>query len=119
MIKAVSCVTFCISDLKKALGSVKKLLIWRIMSIQAVWVSSDEVEIGLIPRLKEKEEASLVLPSVEFTVDDADKVYEHLNDKGVKLTQELHDELWRWRHAALTYLNSSILEIMHMSWEKS
>ena len=99
---------------------MKKLLVWRrSANIRAMWVSSGEVEIGLIPRLKEKEQVSLVSPSVEFIVGDVDKVYEHLNDKGMKLIQQLHDEPWGGRHAALTDPNDNILEIVQINWEKS
>ena len=76
------------------------------------------VEIGLIPRLKKEEQVSLVSPSVEFMVGDVDKVYKHLESKGVKFTKELHDEPWSERQATFTDPNGNILEIVQINWEK-
>lgn len=76
------------------------------------------VEIGLIPRLKEEEQVSLVSPSVEFIVDDVDNVYEHLESKGVKFIKELHDEPWGGRQATFTDPDGNILEIVQINWEK-
>lgn len=121
MIKAVWCVTFYVSGLKKAVEFYEEAfgLEKECEYASHVGFECGGVEIGLIPRLKEKEQVSLVSPSVEFIVDDVDKVYEHLNDKGMKLIQQLHDEPWGGRHAALTDPNGNILEIVQTSWEKS
>ena len=72
----------------------------------------------MTPRLKEEEQVSLVSPSVEFIVDDVDKVYEHLESKGVKFIKELHDEPWGGRQATFTDPDGNILEIVQINWEK-
>ncbi|MCK4424817.1 VOC family protein, partial [Candidatus Bathyarchaeota archaeon] len=72
----------------------------------------------MIPRLKEEEQVSLVSTSVEFIVDDVDKVYVHLESKGVKFIKELHDEPWGGRQATFTDPDGNILEIVQINWEK-
>lgn len=120
MIKAVWCVTFYVSDLKKAVEFYEETLGLKRKYEYSSYIGfkCGGVEIGLIPRLKEEEQVSLVSPSVEFIVDDVDKVYEHLESKGVKFIKELHDEPWGGRQAAFTDLDGNILEIVQINWEK-
>lgn len=120
MIKAVWCVTFYVSDLKKAVEFYEETLGLEKKYEYSSYVGFEcgGVEIGLIPRLKEEEQVSLVSPSVEFIVDDVDKAYEHLKDKGVQFIQELHDEPWGGRQAMFTDPDGNILEIVQINWEK-
>lgn len=76
------------------------------------------VEIGLIPKPEGEQKASQTSPSVEFLVDNVDKVYKDLKSKGVKFIKELHDEPWGGRQATFTDPDGHILEIAQISWEK-
>lgn len=120
MIKTVWCVTFYVSDLKKAVEFYAETLGLEKKYEYSSYVGFEcgGVEIGLIPKLKEAEQVSPVSPSVEFIVDDVDKVYEHLKSKGVKFLKELHDEPWGGRQATFTDPDGNILEIVQINWEK-
>lgn len=118
MIKTVWCITFYVSDLEKAakfyeetLGLEKKYEYSSYAGFEC-----GGVEIGLIPKPKEK--VSPVSPSVEFIVDDVDKVYKNLKNKGVKFIKELHDEPWGGRQATFTDPDDNVLEIVQINWEK-
>lgn len=99
MIKSVWCVTFYVSDLKKAsqfyektLGLEKKYGFPSYVGFQC-----GNLEIGLIPQAEKRKVPSRKSPSVEFLVDDVDKTYKELKAKGVKFIKELHDEIWGGR----------------------
>jgi len=49
------------------------------------------------PKLEEEQKVSPLSPSVEFLVDDVEKVYDELKNKGVKFIKELHEEPWGGR----------------------
>jgi len=76
------------------------------------------VEIGLIPKLTEEQKVSPLSPSVEFLVDDVEKVYKELKNKEVRFIKELHDEPWGGRQATFTDPDGNTLEIVQMNWEK-
>ena len=120
MIKAVSCVTFYVSDLKKAVEFYEEAFGLEKECEYSSYVGFEcgGVEIGLTPRRKEEEQVSLVSPSLEFMADDVDKVYEHLESKGVKFIKEPHDEPWGGRQATFTDPDGNILEIVQVNWEK-
>lgn len=120
MIKAVWCVTFCVSDLKKAVEFYEETLGLEKKYEYSSYAGFEcgGVEIGLIPKLKQAERVSPVSPSVESMVDDVDKVYKYLKDKGVRFTKELHDEPWGGRQATFTDPDGNILEIVQINWEK-
>jgi metallothiol transferase len=120
MIKTVWCVTFYVSDLKRAakfyeetLGLEKKH-----EYLSYAGFECGGVEIGLIPKLAEGQKVSPLSPSVEFLVDDVEKVYNELKNKGVKFIKELHEEPWGERQAAFTDPDGNILEIAQINWEK-
>jgi catechol 2,3-dioxygenase-like lactoylglutathione lyase family enzyme len=120
MIKTVWCITFYVSDLKKAkkfyeenLGLEKKYDYSSYVGFEC-----GGVEIGLALKPEEKQKPSQTSPSVEFLVDNVDKVYEELKKKGVKFIKELHDETWGGRQATFTDLDGHILEIAQINWEK-
>jgi catechol 2,3-dioxygenase-like lactoylglutathione lyase family enzyme len=120
MIKCVWCVTFYVSDLKrsaefyeKTLGLEKKYAYSSYVGFQC-----GNLEIGLIPNFKTEERAGLNSPSVEFLVDDVDKTYRELKDKGVKFIKELHNETWGGRQASFTDPDGNVLEIVQIDWEK-
>jgi uncharacterized glyoxalase superfamily protein PhnB len=76
------------------------------------------VEIGLTPKPKGEQKTSQTSPSVEFLVDNANKVYEELKKKGVRFIKELHDEAWGGKQATFTDPDGHILEITQINWEK-
>jgi catechol 2,3-dioxygenase-like lactoylglutathione lyase family enzyme len=76
------------------------------------------VEIGLIPKLREGEQAAPLSPSVEFLVDDVEKFYKELKNKNVKFVKELHEEPWGGKQATFTDPDGNILEIVQIDWEK-
>jgi len=76
------------------------------------------VEIGLAPKLKEGQKVSTASPSVEFLVDDVEKVYRELKNKRVKFIKELHEEPWGGKQATFTDPDGNILEITQINWKK-
>jgi len=120
MIKTVWCVTFYVSDLKKAAKFYEEILGLEKKYEYSSYVGFEcgGVEIGLIPKSAEGQKVSLVSPSVEFLVDDVDKAYRELKKKGVKFTKELHDEPWGGRQATFTDPDGNVLEIAQINWQK-
>ncbi|PMB74277.1 hypothetical protein C0199_00445 [Candidatus Bathyarchaeota archaeon] len=120
MIKRVWCVTFYVSDLKKAakfyeevLGLEKKYEFSSYVGFEC-----NGVEIGLIPKLKEGERVAPLSLSVEFLVDDVEKFYNELKRKNVRFVKELHEEPWGGKQATFTDPDGNILEIVQINWEK-
>jgi catechol 2,3-dioxygenase-like lactoylglutathione lyase family enzyme len=120
MIKTVWCITFYVSDLAKAkkfyeetLGLEKKYEYPSYVGFEC-----GGVEIGLIPKPQEEQKTSQTSPSIEFLVDNVDKVCKDLKSKGVKFIKELHEETWGGRQATFTDPDGHILEIAQISWEK-
>lgn len=120
MIKTVWCVTFYVSDLKGAVKFYEETLGLEKKYEYSSYVGFEcgGVEIGLVPKLKEGQKVSPLSPSVEFLVDDVEKVYKQLKNKGVKFIKELHDEPWGGRQATFTDPDGNILEIARINWEK-
>jgi catechol 2,3-dioxygenase-like lactoylglutathione lyase family enzyme len=126
LIKNVWCLTFYVSDLEKAakfyeetLGLDKKYEFSSYVGLQC-----GNLEIGLVPRPQGKVRTHPHLVGekglcVEFLVDDVDKTYTELRRKGVKVTEELHDEAWGGRHAAFTDLDGNVLEFVQINWEST
>jgi len=118
MIKSVWCVTFYVSNLKKAsqfyektLGLEKKYEFSSYVGFQC-----GNLEIGLISQAERRKVPSRKSPSVEFLVDDVDKTYKELRAKRVKFIKELHDETWGGREAAFTDPDGNVLEIVQIDW---
>ncbi|MEM3874630.1 MAG: VOC family protein [Candidatus Bathyarchaeia archaeon] len=111
--------TFYVSDLKKAAQFYEEILGLEKKYEYSSYVGFEcgGVEIGLIPKLKKGERASLS-PSVEFLVDDVEKFYKELKSKGVKFVKELHEEPWGGKQATFTDPDGNILEIVQINWEK-
>jgi len=120
MIKTVWCVTFYVSDLKEAAKFYEEILGLEKKYEYASYVGFEcgGVEIGLIPKLTEEQKVSPLSPSVEFLVDDVEKVYKELKNKEVRFIKELHDEPWGGRQATFTDPDGNTLEIVQMNWEK-
>ncbi|MBX5327848.1 MAG: VOC family protein [Candidatus Bathyarchaeota archaeon] len=120
MIKTVWCVTFYVSDLKKAVKFYEEVLGLEKKYEYSSYVGFEcgGVEIGLIPKLGKEGKVSFLSPSVEFLVDDVDKTCEELKKKGVKFTKELHDEPWGGRQATFTDPDGNVLEIAQINWQK-
>jgi catechol 2,3-dioxygenase-like lactoylglutathione lyase family enzyme len=120
MIKTVWCITFYVSDLKKASKFYEEILGLEKKYEYSSYVGFEcgGVEIGLIPKLKKGESVAPNSPSVEFLVDDVEKFYNELKSKNVRFVKELHDEPWGGRQAAFTDPNGNVLEIVQIDWEK-
>jgi metallothiol transferase len=120
MIKTVWCVTFYVSDLEtskkfyeETLGLEKKY-----EYLSYVGFECGGVEIGLIPKLEKGQKIRPLSPSVEFLVDDVERVYGELKQRGVKFIKELHEEPWGGKQATFTDPDGNILEISQINWEK-
>lgn len=120
MIKNVWSITFYVSDLKRAkkfyeetLGLEKKYEYSSYVGLEC-----GGVEIGLIPKLKEGQKTSPLSPPVNFLVDDVEKVYNELKQKGVKVIKELHEEPWGGRQATFADPDGNIIEILQINWKK-
>jgi len=120
MIKTVWSITFYVSNLEKSekfyeetLGLEKKYEYSSYVGFEC-----GGVEIGLIPKLKEGQKVGTASPSVEFLVDDVEKVYKELKNKGVKFIKELHEQPWGGKQATFTDPDGKILEIAQINWKK-
>jgi catechol 2,3-dioxygenase-like lactoylglutathione lyase family enzyme len=120
MIKTVWSVTFYVSDLEEAarfyaetLGLDKKYEYSSYVGFEC-----GGVEIGLISKPEKERGASSASSSVEFLVDNVDKTYEELQERGVRFVKELHDEPWGGRQATFTDPDGNILEITQIDWQK-
>jgi len=120
MIKTVWGVTFYVSDLERAkkfyeetLGLEKKY-----EYTSYVGYECGGVEVGLIPKLERGQKVSPLSPPVEFLVDDMERVYKELKQKGVKFIKELHEEPWGGRQATFTDPDGNLLEIVQINWKK-
>jgi len=120
MIKTVWCITFYVSDLKKAAKFYEETLGLEKKYEYSSYVGFEcgGVEIGLIPKLEGGQRVSPLSPSVEFLVDNVEKTYNELKKKGVKFVKELHEEPWGGRQAVFTDLDGNILEIAQINWKK-
>ena len=120
MIKTVWCITFYVSDLKKAakfyedtLGLEKKYEFSSYVGFEC-----GGIEVGLIPRPKETRVVNSASSSIEFLVDDVEHFCDKLKRKGVTFIEELHDEPWGGRQATFTNIDGNTLEIVQIDWEK-
>ncbi len=120
MIKTVWCITFYVSNLEKAAEFYEETLGLEKKYEYSSYVGFEcgGVEIGLILKVTEGQKVSPASPSVEFLVDDVEKVYKELKNKGVKLFKELHEETWGGKQATFTDPDGNILEIAQINWEK-
>ena len=120
MIKTIWCITFYVSDLKKAVKFYEETLGLERKYEYSSYVGFEcgGVEVGLVPKLKEHKRVASKSPSVEFLVDNVEKFYEELKGKGVKFTKELHEEPWGGKQATFTDPDGNILEIVQIDWAK-
>jgi len=120
MIKTVWCITLCVSNLEKAAKFYEEILGLERKYEYSSYVGFEcgGVEIGLTPKLSEGQKILPVSPSVEFLVDDVDKVSRELKKKGVKFIKELHEEPWGGKKATFTDPDGNLLEITQINWKK-
>jgi catechol 2,3-dioxygenase-like lactoylglutathione lyase family enzyme len=120
MIKTVWSITFYVSNLEKSAKFYEETLGLEKKYEYSSYVGFEcgGVEIGLIPKLKEGQKVGPASPSVEFLVDDVEKVYKELKNKGVKFIKELHEQPWGGKQATFTDLDGNILEIAQINWKK-
>jgi catechol 2,3-dioxygenase-like lactoylglutathione lyase family enzyme len=120
MIKTVWGITFHVSDLKKASKFYGEILGLEKKYEYSSYVGFEcgGVEIGLNPKPRREECDEQTSSSVEFLVDDVEKVYNHLKSKSVKFVKELHEESWGGKEASFTDPDGNVLEIVQINWEK-
>jgi len=120
MIKTVWSITFHVSNLENATKFYEETLGLEKKYGYSSYVGFEcgGVEIGLAPKTTEGQQVSPVSPSVEFLVDDVEKVYGELKNKGVKFISELHEEPWGGKQATFTDSDGNILEITQINWKK-
>lgn len=120
MIKTVWCITFYVSDLKKAVEFYEETLGLEKKYEYSSYAGFEcgGVEIGLVPRPEECKHFAPKPVAVEFLVENVEKFYEELKNKGVRFTRELHDEPWGGRQASFTDPDGNVLEIVQIDWEK-
>jgi len=120
MIKTVWCIALCVSNLEKAAKFYEEILGLERKYEYSSYVGFEcgGVEIGLTPKLSEGQKILPVSPSVEFLVDDVDKVSRELKKKGVKFIKELHEEPWGGKQATFTDPDGNLLEITQINWKK-
>jgi len=120
MIKTVWSITFHVSHLEKAAKFYEETLCLEKKYEYSSYVGFEcgGVEIGLATKTTEGQKVSPVSPSVEFLVDDVEKVYRELKNKGVKFIKELHEEPWGGKQATFTDPDGNILEITQINWKK-
>jgi catechol 2,3-dioxygenase-like lactoylglutathione lyase family enzyme len=113
-------VTFQVSDLKRAARFYQQILGLEKKYEYSSYVGFEcgGVEIGLAPKLTEGQRVRGLSPSVQFLVEDVEKMYMELKNEGVKFTKELHEEPWGGRQATFTDPDGNILEIVQINWEK-
>jgi catechol 2,3-dioxygenase-like lactoylglutathione lyase family enzyme len=118
MIKTVWCITFYVSDLKRAIEFYQKMLGLTKKYEYSSYVGFEcgSVEIGLIP--KKTVEIGENAPTVEFAVDDVDHFCEMLRMKGIDIVNPPHDEQWGGRQASFKDPDGNLLEIVQIDWEK-
>jgi catechol 2,3-dioxygenase-like lactoylglutathione lyase family enzyme len=120
MIKTVWSITFYVSDLKRAKKFYEETLGLETKYEYASYAGFEcgGIEIGLIPKLEKGQKVSPLSPPVNFLVDDVEKVYNELKQKGVKFTKELHEEPWGGKQATFTDPDGNTLEITQINWKK-
>ena len=120
MIKTVWGVTFYVSDLKRVKKFYEETLGLEKKYEYSSYVGFEcgGVEVGLIPKLERGQKVSALSPPVEFLVDDVERVYNELKQKGVKFIKELHEEPWGGRQATFTDPDGNVLEIVQINWKK-
>lgn len=118
MIKTVWCITFYVSDLKRATKFYEKTLGLEKKYEYSSYVGFEcgGVEIGLIPKPSKK--PCVDPPDVEFLVENIEEFYKRLKSEGVKFVKELHDEPWGGKQATFLDPDGNMLEIVQIDWKK-
>ena len=118
MIKTIWCVTFCVSDLRRAIDFYEKALGLTKKYEYSSYAGFEcgNVEIGLIP--KEKVEIGKDAAIIEFMVDNVDRFCETMRMKNVDIVEPPHNEQWGGRQASFKDPDGNILEVVQINWEK-
>jgi catechol 2,3-dioxygenase-like lactoylglutathione lyase family enzyme len=120
MIKTIWSVTLYVSNLERAkkfyeetLGLEKKYEYPSYVGFEC-----GGIEIGLIPKLEKRQKIRPLSPPVNFLVDNVERVYTELKQRGVNFTKELHEEPWGGKQATFKDPDGNTLEILQINWKK-
>ena len=118
MIKTVWSITLTVSNLERSKKFYEDVLGLNKKYEYSSYVGFEcgGVEIGLRP--KASIEIGKDSATIQFLVDDVDKEYRRLIDKGVEFINEPHDEPWGGRQASFHDPDGNILEITEINWKK-
>lgn len=119
MIKTAWGATFYVSNSRKAAEFYEKTLGLEKKYEYSSYVGFEcgGVEIGLISKLKGKQKVN-TSPLVQLLVSDVGRFHRELKQKGVEFIEELHNETWGGKQAALKDPDGNVLEIVQINWEK-
>ncbi|RKX20475.1 MAG: hypothetical protein DRP26_01615 [Candidatus Zixiibacteriota bacterium] len=119
MIKRIWDITLTVSDLGRAVSFYENIL-----GLQKKYEFRDYagfdcggVEIGL-KTWGELEKPRKGEPCINFIVDDIDKSYNYLKEKGAYFTEAPKDTQWGARMTTLTDPDGNILQITQVNWGK-
>jgi uncharacterized glyoxalase superfamily protein PhnB len=117
MIKTIWGVTFCLSDLRKAINFYKKTLK---LTKKYEYSSYADLEYGGVEAeliLKGKVEIGENYPTVEFTAENFDRPCETMETKDVEILESPHDEQWGSRQMSFKDSDGNILGVVQINWE--
>jgi predicted enzyme related to lactoylglutathione lyase len=119
MITRIWDITLTVADLKRAVGFYENILGLPKKYEYRDYAGFDcgGIEIGLRTwgRLEKPRQGE---PVVDFVVDDVDKAYQNLKEKGVCFIKPPEDAIWGGRFAVFTDPDGNTLQIVQVDWNK-
>jgi len=119
MIKRIWDITITVNDLKRAVDFYEKIL-----GLQKKYEFKDYagfdcggIELGL-KSWGELEKTRKGEPCIDFLVDDIDKTYRILKEKGVEFIEEPKNTLWGGRIAVFIDPDGNTLQLVQIDWRK-
>jgi len=119
MIKRIWDITFTVSDLKKSIHFYEEILglMKKYEFKDYAGFDCGGVEIG-IKTWGEKEKPRKGEPCVDFLVDNIDKAYRILKEKGVEFFEPPKETLWGGKIAYFCDPDGNVLQLVEVEWEK-
>lgn len=119
MISRIWDITFTVVDLKRAVHFYEGVLgLSKKYHYENNYAGFDcgGVEIGLVPGTPSVEQEGA--PCVDFLVDDVDKAYQMLKERGVSFNKKPHDTPWGGRIAQFADPDGNLLQLVQIDWQK-